>query len=244
LRGRKSAGEVALIRQAIDITEEMFANLSAHMRLGRSEQDIAAILQDGMARSGVTPAWDPASCPVVNAGANLDSGHAGPTEKQIEPGQIVHLDFGVQKAGFCSDLQRLWYVRREGERQAPPGVLRAFDTVRKAIEAGSAALAPGAAGWAVDEAGRRVVVEAGYPEFQHALGHQLGRTAHDGSTILGPRWERYGNTPFGEVEQGNVFTLELGVNTGAGMVALEEDVLVTAHGCEYLSKPQTELWYV
>jgi Xaa-Pro aminopeptidase len=244
LRGRKSATEIRLIKQAIDITESMFAGLTPHIAAGRTEKDIASILEREMEQQAVTAAWDPSSCPIVNAGASLDSGHAGPTGKQIEPGHIVHLDFGVRKDGFCADLQRLWYVRRPGERQAPPDVQRAFDVVLKAIEAGAAALKPGVMGWTIDEEGRRVVVGAGYAEFQHALGHQLGRTAHDGSTILGPRWERYGNTPFGLVEEGNVFTLELGVNTTAGMVALEEDVVVTAHGCEYLSKPQTELWYV
>ena len=84
----------------------------------------------------------------------------------------------------------------------------------------------------------------GFPEYQHAFGHQLGRTAHDGSTLLGPRWERYGETPFGIVEAGQVYTLELGVTTEAGMLALEEDVIVTATGCEFLEEPQTSLWLV
>jgi Xaa-Pro aminopeptidase len=86
------------------------------------------------------------------------------------------------------------------------------------------------------------LVKAGYPEYQHATGHQLGRTSHDGSTILGPRWERYGQTPYGVVEVGNVFTLELGARVpGRGYVSLEEDVVVTSRGVEWLTKPQTEL---
>jgi Xaa-Pro aminopeptidase len=87
-----------------------------------------------------------------------------------------------------------------------------------------------------------LIIKAGYPEYQHATGHQLGRTSHDGSTVLGPRWERYGQTPYGVVEAGNVFTLELGVCVpNRGYVSLEEDVLVTPRGIEWLTTPQTEL---
>ena len=65
---------------------------------------------------------------------------------------------------------------------------------------------------------------------------------HDGATLLGPRWERYGKTPFGIVEAGNCFTLELGVQVpGYGLVSLEEDVLVTETGIEWLGAPQTEI---
>ena len=81
----------------------------------------------------------------------------------------------------------------------------------------------------------------GYPEFKHGLGHGLGRAVHDGGTMLGPRWPCYGRNAEAVVEAGNVFTLELGVMTGCGMVGLEEDVLVTAGGCEFLSSRQREL---
>ena len=129
-------------------------------------------------------------------------------------------------------------------RIGPPaaGVVAAAD---RPIEAGKAALKPGAVGWEVDAAGRNTITRWGYPEYQHGLGHQIGRSAHDGSTLLAPRWERYGQTPFGVVEEGNVFTLELGVHVpGRGYIGQEEDMLVTATGCEYLSTPQTELWCV
>jgi Xaa-Pro aminopeptidase len=62
---------------------------------------------------------------------------------------------------------------------------------------------------------------------------------------LGPRWERYGTTPDGVIEVGNVFAIELGVEVvGHGWVNLEEDVLVTDSGIEWLSSPQTDLWLV
>ena len=94
----------------------------------------------------------------------------------------------------------------------------------------------------VDAVARAYVTARGYPPFAHALGHQIGRFAHDGGTLLGPAWERYGDAPHGVVEEGNVFTLELHVPSERhGQVSLEEDVLVTDTGCEFLSQPQRAL---
>jgi Xaa-Pro aminopeptidase len=153
------------------------------------------------------------------------------------------MDFGVKQDGFCSDLQRMWYIPDEDEAGIPDDVRRAWDACWGAIDAGAALLKPGVRGWEVDEAARSYLIAAGYPEYQHALGHGLGRVAHDGATLLGPRWDRYGNTPYGVVEAGNVFTLELGtVVPGRGYIGLEEDVLVTEDGIEWLSTPQRELW--
>jgi len=94
-------------------------------------------------------------------------------------------------------------------------------------------------------AARSALVGAGYPEPMHALGHQLGRSAHDGGTTLAPRWDRYGAAPLGLVEEGNVFTLEYGTAVpGRGYIGLEEDVVVTASGVEWLSTPQRDVWLV
>ncbi len=94
----------------------------------------------------------------------------------------------------------------------------------------------------MDAAARAAITSAGYPEFKNATGHQLGRLAHDGGGILGPAWERYGDTPFRTLEVGQVYTLEPGLELpGYGYIGIEEDVLVTANGVEFLSTPQTEL---
>jgi Xaa-Pro aminopeptidase len=134
-------------------------------------------------------------------------------------------------------------VPREGEDEPPEMVRRAFDTVVQAIQAAAEVLRPGAAGWEVDAAARRIVIDAGYEEYQHATGHQVGRSAHDGAAILGPKWERYGELPLIKAEEGNVFTLELGIeNIGDhGYLGLEEMVAVTESGCEFLSAPQLTL---
>jgi Xaa-Pro aminopeptidase len=95
----------------------------------------------------------------------------------------------------------------------------------------------------VDQAARETLTQAGYPEYMHAFGHHVGRSAHDGATVLGPRWERYGASVDGVIEAGNVFAIELGVQVPErGYIGCEEDVLVTPQGAEYLSEPQVALW--
>jgi Xaa-Pro aminopeptidase len=114
--------------------------------------------------------------------------------------------------------------------------------VVSAIDAAASVLRPGVQGWMVDAAAREAIVAAGYPEYMHAVGHQVGRFAHDGGTLLGPQWERYGNAPDGVVEAREVYTLELGVELPhAGIVSIEEMVIVTASGCEFLTVRQTEM---
>ncbi len=242
LRGRKSPTEVERIRRAVAVTERVVGRLTAQVRPGASERDLAAFVHARFAEEGVAPAWGLDGCPIVNAGPASDLGHTYPSaDVRVEPGHLVHVDLGVRLDGYCSDLQRMWYVRRPGESGPPADVYRAFDTVVRAIEAAAAVLRPGVRGFEVDAAARRVVVEAGYPEFKHGLGHGLGRAVHDGGTLLGPQWACYGRTVEGVVEAGNVFTLELGVPTAAGVVGLEEDVLVTPGGCEFLSTRQKEI---
>jgi Xaa-Pro aminopeptidase len=245
LRGRKSASEVALIKQAIATTERLYERLGATLRLGETEREIAGRMHGWRREMGLGTAWEEEACPIVNAGPESTPGHSLPGGLKTARGQLLHTDFGIKQDGFCSDLQRMWYFPDEGETQAPDDVRRAWDACWGAIDAGAAALKPGVAGWQVDAAARSYLVEAGYPEYQHGLGHHLGRVAHDGSTMLGPRWDRYGDTPNGIVESGNVFTLELGVAVpDRGYVGLEEDVLVTESGLEWLSTPQREIWLV
>jgi len=245
LRGRKSPEEVARIRAAAHETEEIFDLVARALAPGLSELEIADLMHAEIARRGLGYAWGRDHCPAVDAGPEKEVGHSPPGELRTRRGELLHVDFGVSRDDYCSDLQRMWYFVDEGEIAPPEDVQRAFDAVWAAMDAGVDVLRPGATGWEVDSAARATLVEAGYPEPMHALGHQLGRSAHDGGTTLGPRWGRYGASPFGIVEEGNVFTVEYGTAVpGRGYIGLEEDVLVTADGVEWLSTPQRELWLV
>lgn len=245
LRGRKSPVEVERIRGAIGQTEEIFALVGRNLRPGLSELEIAALMHAEVERNGLGHAWSSDHCPAVNAGPEKDVGHSPPGELTTKRGELLHMDFGVSSADYCSDLQRVWYFLDEGETAPPEDVVRAWDALWASMDAGAAILKPGVVGWKVDAAARESLVAAGYPEPMYALGHQLGRSAHDGGTVLAPKWDRYGAAPLGVVEEGNVFTLEYGTPvTGRGYIGLEEDVVVTADGIEWLSTPQRELWLV
>ncbi|MCG8352538.1 MAG: Xaa-Pro peptidase family protein [Chloroflexales bacterium] len=245
LRARKTATEQQRIKAAVATTETIIANLTPQIKPGLSEAAIAQIVHQEFEQRGLASSWDWDYCPTVNSGPDSPAGHVQPQDDiLVEPGHLVHIDLGVRQEEYCSDIQRMWYVRRPAESAPPLDVQRAWDTVIRAIEAGAAALRPGAIGWEVDAVARQVIVDAGYPEYKHALGHGLGRTCHDGGPLLGPRWPRYGDAPLQSVEVGNVYTLELGVATSAGYIGLEEDVVVTADGCEFLSTFQRDLMLI
>ena len=245
LRGRKSPEEVARIRGAARETEEIFDAVTAALRPDLSELEIAGIMHAEIEGRSLGYAWERDHCPAVNAGPDKEVGHSPPGELRTRSGELLHVDFGVSRNDYCSDLQRVWYFLGDGESEAPEDVRHAWNALWASVDAGVAALRPGVAGWEVDAAARQSLVAAGYPEPMYALGHQLGRSAHDGGTVLAPRWDRYGAAPFGVIEERNVFTLEYGTAVpGRGYIGLEEDVLVTADGIEWLSTPQRELWLV
>ncbi len=119
LRGRKSPIEIERIRNSIAITEEIVAELGKQIRVGVSELELGEFVHHQFSARGVGPAWPLEACPIVNSGPNSDVGHTTPSAKiRVEPGHLVHVDLGVKHDGFCSDLQRMWYIRRPGETTA------------------------------------------------------------------------------------------------------------------------------
>jgi Xaa-Pro aminopeptidase len=239
LRGRKSPEEVARIRAAVATTRQIYAHTFDTVTPGMTEIEIGQLMQAQMEELGVGPAWHAGHCPTVNAGADSPVGHVERGHYAVSRGQLLHFDFGVQQQGYCSDIQRTVYFLAEDEEAPPQAVRRAFETVVGAIQAAVGAMQPGVLGKEVDAIARRCVTEAGYPEYKHATGHQVGRLAHDGGAVLGPEWARYGETPNLPLEAGHVYAVELGVQVaGRGYVGLEENVLVTESGAEYLSEPQ------
>ena len=242
LRGRKTTSEIERITAAIATTYAVYQQTFDYVRPGLSEKQIGRHLLDQVDALGLETSWERDACPTVNSGPDTPIGHAGPTDIVVEPGHIVHFDFGIRQDDYSSDIQRVMYVLAADETQAPAAVQHGFDTVVAAIQAAVAAMKPGVTGAEVDAIARRVVLEAGYPEYKYATGHHLGRACHDGGGVLGPHWERYGDTPDYALEVGHVYTVEPGLFVpGYGYMGLEEDVVVTETGAIFLGAPQTEI---
>ncbi|MCX8160847.1 MAG: Xaa-Pro peptidase family protein [Candidatus Saccharicenans sp.] len=245
LRERKSPVEIEAIRKAIAVTEEIFEQVRKYIAPGRSEKEIARFMLDELKRRNLSPAWGQSTCPAVFTGPDTAQAHYSPTDRQAEPGHILNMDFGVRVDGYCSDMQRTFYLLQPGENQPPAEVRKGFETIVLAIEKARQAMRPGVQGVQIDRVAREIIIGAGYDEFPHALGHQVGRFAHDGTALLGPAWEKYGEKPFRLLEPGMVFTLEPRLTVpGRGVVTIEEMVVVTEAGAEFLSHPQKELWLI
>jgi Xaa-Pro aminopeptidase len=242
LRGRKTPEEQRRIRKAIEITEEIYRKTFDFIKVGMTEIEIGEYMQKLANEYRVGFAWPAENCPAVNSGPDSPVGHNGPTGIKVERGHLLHFDFGVKYEDYCSDIQRVAYVLREGETEVPVEVQRGFITVRTAIEKSREAMKTGVTGNSIDVISREIITDSGYPEYPYALGHQLGRVAHDGGALLGPLWEKYGDSPNQKLEVGQVFTIEPGLAVADyGYLGLEEDVLLTEKGAEYFSEPQREI---
>ncbi len=238
LRGQKTPSELHLIKDAVHTAQTIFDAAASIIRPGMSEKEIYAFFHHRMQVLSVSPAWLAAQCPGVMAGPLSAQGHNGPTDIRLLPGDVMTIDFGVEKSEYCSDLQRVYYVPESSDNRISKEVETAFHTVRSAVEEAAKFIKPGVTGFETDAVARNFVTSRGYPEWTYALGHEVGRNVHDGGTILGPHWARYKGSVDLPLLEGNVFTLELGVPTSHGYVGLEEMVVVTSHGAEFLSTPQ------
>ncbi len=242
LRQRKTETEISYIKEAIRETESIFAETARFIQPGKTEKEIAEFMKSEVNRRHLGFAWDEHTCPAVFSGPDTAGAHYAPTDRTVEKGHLLNMDFGVRYNGYCSDMQRTFYVLKEDESEPPPEVRHGFQTIVSAIEMAKQALKPGRRGFDVDKVARDYLLENGYEEYQSGLGHQVGRFAHDGTALLGPDWEKYAQKPFQPVEEGMVFTLEPRLTVpGYGLATIEEIVLVTATGAEFLSKPQKEI---
>lgn len=242
LRGRKSAREIDLMRTSVKETERIFDEVTGFIKPGRTEKEIAQFILGKVSERGYETAWDVEHCPAVFTGPDTAGAHAGPTDRKVEKGHLLNIDFGVKINGYCSDMQRTWYILRDGETDAPENVKKGFYVLRDSIRLAGEKLKPGVTGCEVDDVARGHITSNGYDEYPHGLGHQLGRSAHDAGPGLFPRWEKYGTLPYIPLEKSQVFTIEPRLNVeGHGIVTMEEEVVLTESGCEYLSVPQTEL---
>lgn len=236
VRGQKSETERARIAAAATTTADLLESVTDAWTPETTEAEISDWLHTRMRDRDLGSAWSWDYCPTVHAGGDSPVGHTLPGDRPVPAGHLLHVDFGVVEDGYAADIQRVWV---HGEPD--PSLEAAFADVRAAIDAGHDALEPGAVGHEVDAAAREELTSRGWPAFEHAFGHQVGRTAHDGGLLLGPEWDRYGDAVRGEVRTGEVYTMELGVETEWGYVGQEEMVRITDSGTEFVVAPQTTL---
>ena len=242
LKARKTPFEVERIKVAIANTLEIISLTTSFIQPGRSEKEIADFMIREVEKRNLEPAWEKSHCPAVFTGPETAEAHYKPTDRKVERGHVLNMDFGVKFENYCSDMQRTFYILEEGEIEAPLEVLKGFDTIVKSIELAQKAIKPGVRGVDIDTIAREYIVSQGYEEFPHGLGHQVGRFAHDGTALLGPAWEKYAQKPFILLEEGMIFTIEPRLKVpGRGVVTIEEMIVIRKDGAEFLAEPQKEL---
>lgn len=238
LRARKIEPEIEYLRKAAILAETCWHELLKHTQPGMTEIEISKTLQTIITKKGSINSFSS----IVNAGAKTRPGHGLPTGAILERGDLLHIDFGVKVGGYCSDIQRLAYFRKEGESSIPEELNTAFNKVKEIIDVTSALYKPGALGLEIDKTARKILTDAGYPEYEHSLGHQIGKSVHDGGAKIGPKYEESDTTPLIPLEINNCFTVELGISVAnIGYVGIEEDLVVTETGGKFLCDRQTDL---
>jgi Xaa-Pro aminopeptidase len=244
LLGRKLPMEIAALERAVTGTQQIIAEALTSERVA-----------PGRTTEAVLNAWMEARAAELGLGVAFGSivvgpqrGHSEPTDRVIQRGDVIRIDWGAKYEGYCADVQRMAYVLREGETAAPAWLERMWEATLAANRAARAALKPGNTGNDVDKAGRGSLVAAGYPEYPHGTGHAIGLKVHDVGPLLGPDWkERYGDPVFFRIEVGQVLAVEPLIYVQPDELdyevstALEEDVVVEAGGARVIGREQTEL---
>ncbi|MGI6083203.1 MAG: M24 family metallopeptidase [Limnochordia bacterium] len=228
LRGIKNADELALMAKAIAIADEAFEKLLPYIRPGVSERQVALVLERLLREGGAERlAFDT----IVVSGPRGALPHGAPTDKLIQQGELVTLDFGAVWQGYHSDITRTVAVGSVDPKQK-----EIYDLVLRAQQVGIAAAVSGRTGKQVDAMAREVIAVNGYGDnFGHGLGHGIGLEVHERY----PRLSRAGESVLAE---GMICSVEPGIYIpGWGGVRIEDLVCVTAEGPQVLTGATKEL---
>ena len=228
LRRVKDAGEIDRIAEAARIADEALAAIRPLLGQRVTEREVALGLDYEMRRLGA----DGSSFEtIVGSGPNGAKPHARPTDRRIEPGELVVIDFGAIVDGYCSDMTRTLCVGEPSDDVA----LRMAAVVKESQREGVAAVSAGVRGADVDAACRDVIADAGWADaFIHGTGHGVGLEIHEAP--------RVGSTSEDVLATGHVVTVEPGVYLAEhGGVRIEDTVVVTDDGCTVLTNAPKEL---
>ena len=227
LRMLKSPEEISLIREAISCAEAGFEALTPKLYIGMTERELANELHYLVSLQG---AQAMGFGTIVGSGPRGALAHAFPTDRVIRDGDMVVVDFGVLKDGYCSDMTRTLLFGEVSKEHR-----RIFDLVEESLALAFAAVLPGALACEVEDAHRVPFLREGFNDYAlKGLGHGIGLEIHESPrVVIGSRTR---------LQPGMVFTLEPGLyfpdNCG---VRTEDDILVTPRGAENLSHTPHEI---
>ena len=227
LRAAKDEEEIALMTKAQRISEQALEEILKFLRPGVTEKEVAAKLTYDMLRFGAEKmSFDP----IVASGPNGSLPHAVPSDRAIQSGEFVTMDFGCIYGGYCSDMTRTVAVGEPTEEMK-----KVYAVVLEAQLAGIAAEKAGVTGKSVDAAARRVIEDAGYGEyFGHSFGHSVGLEIHEAPNA--------GSTSEDVIPLGAAVSAEPGIYLpGKFGVRIEDVTIFTADGCVNLTKAPKDL---
>lgn len=235
VRAQKDRSEIATMRKAAAVADKAFAKLTRQIRRGMTERQIAAMLEDLFVEFGAS---GPSFSTIVAAGPGAAQPHAVPTDREVQAGEPLLIDFGCRVDGYCSDITRTICIG-----DPDPKLVELYSIVYAAQDAALAKLQAGARrGREVDAAAREVIAEAGYGDkFIHSLGHGLGLAVHEMpvlSRLRVPTPEADAElTKLEQLDAGSVVSNEPGIYLSDwGGVRLEDTVVVTKSGADVLTE--------
>jgi Xaa-Pro aminopeptidase len=226
LRMIKTASEVELIKNACALTDVAFDHIKRLIQPGVTEFEIQLELEFFLRRNNASCAFEP----IIVSGANSARPHGHATEKPLEVGDLVTMDFGAQLAGYCADMTRTVVVGKASEKTR-----NLYNLVLRGQMEALAMMRPGVVVGDVDAKVREIFAEENMAQFfGHGLGHGLGILVHDTGRL------GFGSTTV--LEPGQIWTVEPGIYLeGFGGCRIEDDVLVTETGIEIFNKTTKEL---
>lgn len=227
IRILKDESELKLIRKAAEIADKAFEHMVKFIKAGMTEREIGLELEFYMKKLGATDLSFPS---IVASGVRSSLPHGEATDKVVNKGEFLTLDYGCVYEGYCSDMTRTVVIGEPSEKMK-----EVYNTVLEAQEKALKAYKPGACAIDVDETARGYIREKGYGDyFGHGLGHGVGREIHEAPSV------GYRSTE--ELKPGMVVTDEPGIYIpGFGGVRVEDLLVITESGSEVLSKSPKQL---